>query len=267
MVKVKDQFCVDRYEASMVEPEQGRQLSPYYPPHPLHAMDRYKYWTDPDNYDWDAGAPRRPEEEDRTTRFKMDFPELPEWQIKTPRYKVKATAEKGLIPNAYVSYFMAKAACEEAGKRLCKTEEWETACRGENNTENPYGDEYKAEACNTRRLAHPTEKLYGFGRLGYMMTDPRYNLIKEGDKPLLEATGSRPECRSQWGEDGIYDMVGNLAEWTEDGKGKWYRRGTFKGGFYALHATKGCGKSEPGHAKIYYDYSIGTRCCLDVQEK
>lgn len=261
MVKVNDTYCVDRYEASMIEPEQNRRLSPNYPPHPYHARDRYSYWTDPE-YDLDGGILRLEEEEDRTTLIKMTFPKLPEWQIETERYRLKATSEQGVTPNAYVSYQMAKATCKTAGKRLCTEDEWMTACRGEKGTENPYGNEYLEGACNVRRLTHPALQLYG--RTGYFMSDPRYNIVTEADgKPLLEKTGSRPECRSPWGEDGIYDMVGNLAEWVEDGR-KW-KRGTFRGGFYSLHSPNGCSKAETGHSKVYYDYSIGTRCCTDAK--
>ena len=95
------------------------------------------------------------------------------------------------------------------------------------------------------------------------MTDPRYNLLSYDGSPLLAKTGAHLECVSKWGDDGIYDMVGNLAEWVEDGrKGN---RGTFLGGFYAIHAKIGCDKEEPAHGKYYYDYSIGARCCSALQ--
>ena len=260
MTKVKDTYCVDRFETSMADADQSRTLSPYYPPHPWHARDRFGYWTDPD-YNENEGALKLTEEDDRTTKIIMDFPPLPAWQIKTTRYRVLALSHRDVIPNAYISYYMAKEACEHSGKRLCTNEEWLTACRGEEDREFPYGNEFRDGICNVRRQTHPALRLYG--RTGYFMSDPRYNLITEPDgRPLLEKTGRYPECRSRWGDDGIYDMVGNLAEWVEDGsKGP---RGTFRGGFYSLYTPKGCGKDQTGHSKKYYDYSIGARCCMDA---
>jgi hypothetical protein len=53
-------------------------------------------------------------------------------------------------------------------------------------------------------------------------------------------------------------MVGNLDEWVEG-----ETRPVFVGGFYARSTTKGCEARVDSHAPAYYDYSLGTRCCLD----
>jgi hypothetical protein len=55
-------------------------------------------------------------------------------------------------------------------------------------------------------------------------------------------------------------MVGNLDEWVND------PRGVFMGGFYSRQTDKGCEKEEPAHSyRVYYDYSLGTRCCKDLR--
>ncbi|MEM6733833.1 MAG: SUMF1/EgtB/PvdO family nonheme iron enzyme, partial [Myxococcota bacterium] len=61
-----------------------------------------------------------------------------------------ALAAVGLqqMPRAEVSWYQAKAACENAGKRLCTVEEWERACRGANLFVYPYGDSIDDHACN-----------------------------------------------------------------------------------------------------------------------
>lgn len=44
MVNVAGHFCVDRWEASVVDADSGRPLSPYYPPHPRLANIMHKHW-------------------------------------------------------------------------------------------------------------------------------------------------------------------------------------------------------------------------------
>jgi hypothetical protein len=58
-----------------------------------------------------------------------------------------------------------------------------------------------------------------------------------------------------WGNDAIYDMVGNLDEWVDDGEG------AFMGGFFARSTRLGCDARIAVHPKPYADYSLGVRCC------
>jgi hypothetical protein len=51
-------------------------------------------------------------------------------------------------------------------------------------------------------------------------------------------------------------MVGNLDEWIDDPKGK------FLGGFYSRSTRDGCEASITAHPRVYFDYSLGVRCCL-----
>ena len=52
-------------------------------------------------------------------------------------------------------------------------------------------------------------------------------------------------------------MVGNVHEWADDG--------AFHGGYYLDTKIngEGCDYTTTAHAKIYYDYSTGFRCCAD----
>ena len=86
----------------------------------------------------------------------------------------------------------------------------------------------------------------------------RYTLIAS-DAPVLRVGGASQGCVSRWGQDGIYDMVGNLDEWVEDPKG------SFRGGFYARRVTVGCEARISSHSHTYFDYSTGTRCCKDAR--
>jgi len=109
--------------------------------------------------------------------------------------------------------------------------------------------------CNVYRLIHPAAVLHGSASLGHR--DPRLNLVYEGESPLLRTTGETAACASHWDDDRIFDMVGNVDEWVEDGM--------FLGGFYSRSTTQGCESKVSVHAPAYYDYSTGTRCCRDAE--
>jgi hypothetical protein len=236
-----DTYCVDRWEVSTVDKSTGQPLSPFYPPNPVLLRRVRELWQNEAGLIGDEAARRMP------------LPDLPTWQ-KTHRFEPKAVSVPSVIPQAYLSYEMARSACENAGKRLCSKPEWLRACKGESQNRFPYGENFIRSRCNIHRLHHPAFVLHGDSSVGH--TDPRLNLIVEapGD-PLLRLTGATPGCASTWHGDAIFDMVGNLDEWVDD------QRGVFVGGFYARATTQGCLAEISSHAEIYYDYSTGTRCC------
>jgi formylglycine-generating enzyme required for sulfatase activity len=166
----------------------------------------------------------------------------------------RAINGRGVVPQAYLSYHSAKRACERAGKRLCTEAEWERACRGQENRNFPYGDAFREPPCNVSQLQHPAFVLHSLSSSGHL--DPRLNLlVAGGEEPVLWLTGSSEQCKSRWGDDAIYDMVGNLDEWVAD------ERGVFRGGFYARKADKGCGGWGLAAAK-----TPGCRACPDAKQ-
>jgi sulfatase modifying factor 1 len=246
MVKVSPKaarpFCVDRYEAMMVDARTGAVLSPYYPPEPGKARFLEELWRKKIG----SGT-----ELEKATRL----PELPAWQ-RQKGLEPKAVSKRGRVPQGYVSGKDAEAACKNAGKRLCSRDEWKTACRGEQDRQFPYGDKYEQGWCNVFREAHPGVLLWEDPTINH--TDPRFNLVKSEKGPLLRHTGATDRCASKWGDDAIYDMVGNLDEWIEDPEG------TFVGGFYARGKKDGCDSAVESHVLSYADYSTGARCCADL---
>jgi sulfatase-modifying factor enzyme 1 len=242
MVAVAGRFCVDRYEATFVENDGGELLSPYYPPSPKLAVTLLESWSR-----------AREDEPDGTLARFMPLPVLPaHHQI---AFRPKAMAWPGSVPSAYVSGDLAAEACAAAGKRLCKEVEWVTACRGEKNTAFPYGPRYVQNACNVFREDHPARLLHNDFSNGLL--DPRLNLVQSEGKDLLRVTGGTPACVSRWGDDGIFDMVGNLDEWVDD------PQGAFVGGFYSRATRNGCDSRVGAHPRSYFDYSTGVRCCKD----
>jgi formylglycine-generating enzyme required for sulfatase activity len=171
--------------------------------------------------------------------------------------KVKAVSKRGVKPQAYISRNEAEQACENAGKRLCSDEEWLTACKGKKPTQFPYGDERKDGHCNDAGVSS-FNHYYGAGgvepdKSAYTwanMNDPRLNQLGGG----LAPTGKFKKCKNGFD---VYDMVGNLHEWTGA------KSGTFRGGYYLdTHINgDGCEYRTTAHDAKYHDYSTGFRCC------
>jgi formylglycine-generating enzyme required for sulfatase activity len=170
--------------------------------------------------------------------------------------KVRARSARSRVPQAYVTRDEAERACAAAGKRLCSDDEWVGACKGRRPTLFPYGDAWQPGRCNDRGES-PFNRLFGAGKeapeSAYTfdnLNDPRLNQLPR----TLAATGKFARCRNAYG---LFDMVGNLHEWTAD------PRGTFRGGYYLdVHKNgAGCDYRTVAHGPKYRDYSIGFRCC------
>jgi hypothetical protein len=238
-------YCVDRYESALVDLGTGQRLSPYYHPSKEQVTKQFELYSA------------------RTIVSQPGSPVAP-WEV-VPRPAVfqlegfvspKAVSERGAVPNGYLNREVAELACRNAGKRLCTEEQWVTACRGQAGLKYPYGARYVDGKCNVFRSVHPARVLHRDPSIGHL--DPRLNQVREGDDPLLRPTGATPDCRSEWGADAIFDMVGNLDEWIDEPSG------TFLGGFFSRSTREGCDSSIESHAPSYFDYSLGVRCCLSL---
>ncbi len=166
----------------------------------------------------------------------------------------RAVSKRGAVPQSNISQIAASAACVAAGKRLCTDTEWLRACRGAANTTYPYGSTRAPGVCNDARAVHPAVELYG-------TTDAW--IYSHLDSPCLTQepnglapTGSHTGCVT---ENGVFDMMGNIHEWTAD------TAGTFRGGYYVdtVLNGNGCVYATTAHDVSYSDYSTGFRCCAD----
>lgn len=243
MVLVSGSYCVDRYEVHLLDMGQGRELSPHYPPNKRFSVSLYERWHQ------EAAAPRG------ILGRSLTLPAPPRFQL-IEDFEPRAVSQSHVLPAGYLSFQAAELSCKNAGKRLCTRAEWVNACRGEHNSQFPYGYDYEPGTCNVHREHHPAQLLHGNSSKNHM--DPRLNLTHDMQGPLLRVTGATERCVSAWGNDGIYDMVGNLDEWIDDPEG------TFLGGFYARATKAGCDAAIDSHDPGYMDYSLGTRCCLDL---
>ncbi|HTJ81774.1 MAG TPA: SUMF1/EgtB/PvdO family nonheme iron enzyme, partial [Polyangiaceae bacterium] len=243
MVLVPPSLCVDRYESALADVESGTLLSPYYAATPnLMAGARGDFAT------------RRERTGDLFARA-LPLPALSEWQS-TANITPIAIPLRDVQPSGYVTGLVARAACEAAGKRLCKLDEWRKACKGSMGAQFPYGPTYREAACNVATKEHPAALLHDNASIGHL--DPRLDALSYPGAPRPFPAGSIPTCASRWGDDAIYDMVGNIDEWVDE------KGGAFAGGFFARGTTNGCEAIVTAHPESYLDYSTGVRCCRDA---
>jgi hypothetical protein len=181
--------------------------------------------------------------------------EHPPYERLEPGHVYVARSKPGVLPQAYISAAQASAACGQAEKRLCQPVEWRAACGGAEGLAFPYGPTRVPGTCHDSGTApmlvyHADTLKKGWGPDD--LNDPRLNQL-DG---TVAKTGAFPGCVNDFG---IFDMVGNLHEWTAD------PNGTFQGGFWldtAQHGD-GCAYRTIAHEFEYHDYSTGFRCCAD----
>lgn len=167
-------------------------------------------------------------------------------------FDVRAVSVPDAVPQGYVSGDQAGLACEASGKRLCTNEEWLRACRGPAGTTYPYGETLEPGVCNDARAAHPAIEYFGTTE-SWIWSELGNACVGQLDDALAR-TGAHPGCVT---DEGLFDMMGNLHEWTSD------PAGTFRGGFYVDTELNGpgCLYATTAHDTGHWDYSTGFRCC------
>jgi formylglycine-generating enzyme required for sulfatase activity len=120
--------------------------------------------------------------------------------------KVSFGAQEGYEnhPMTMVTWFGAWAYCEYYGWHLPTEMEWEKAARGTDTRPFPWGDEILRENANFYASRDPFENMKTFGS----RTTPVgfYNGTRYGDYQTLDSASPY----------GLYDMAGNVWQWTGD---------------------------------------------------
>ena len=138
---------------------------------------------------------------------------------------------KGALPRTYISLYQAMDSCYSVNKRLCTAEEWMVACAGPYTWKYPYGQRYEPHGCVT----HDT---------------------------MPVPSGSKPECRTFFG---VFDMSGNLLEWTSTRAAE---NGAFSyvmGGFWDSGPKSACRDKRYSYYPQNRHNPVGFRCCRDVK--
>lgn len=157
-------------------------------------------------------------------------------------------------PPANASWYEAKAACEKAGKRLCTTEEWVSACQSAaaidddlsgsfaddyvEGNQFPYADWHEARWCRDSQADQLDKagKVTRTGRAGM--------------------TGSNPRCATPAG---VFDLGGNVAEWA----GADEELAVLLGGDYRSKDKAACFRPNSTFGPGHKNDRIGFRCCSD----
>lgn len=201
-------------------------------------------------------------------RFYIDKYEVTNLQYKkfidetgrrSPKHFRNRTYPQGKVdhPVTFVTWYDAKEYCEWAGKRLPTDEEWEKAARGTDGRTYPWGNDFGIERANTPQ---------------------RWAQIKQqGDTTPVGAfeKGVSPY--------GVYDMSGNVWEWTSswyeaypgnktasENYGEHYK--TLKGGSWFDCSFYKCGISSPVYNRSFFALKVnndtfGFRCAKAADKK
>jgi hypothetical protein len=131
------------------------------------------------------------------------------------------------MPKENVTWLEARNLCQSVDKKLCSLSEWEDACKGVDRTRYPYGNVADPAACNTNGAA-------------------------------VVPSGSKTACRNAIG---LYDMSGNLAEWTDrDGDAE------VRGGAYDTPIGQASCLDALAQRKDTGSPRVGFRCCRRLPE-
>lgn len=160
----------------------------------------------------------------------------------------------GEKPTVFVNWQEAQRACGSVGKRLCARSEWTLACEGPKRAPYPYGWERLPSPCNVGR---PVEEVDA-----KKLIDPRTRAAELERLWQAEPSGSHPDCQSPFG---VFDMVGNVDEWTDNREEGTRVVSTLNGGYWGP-VRNTCRLTTKTHGPDFQFYQIGFRCCSEARD-
>ncbi len=143
------------------------------------------------------------------------------------------------FPLTHVNWTEAQNLCSKMEKRLCFEDEWEFACEGEAAVPYPYGFVRDGKKCNHD---FPEEQL---------VTAPDVFIDRR------VANDALPQCKSPFG---VFNLVGNVDEWTTRYNRKTPKRSILRGGWWLIGRNR-CRAATDNHSEIYAGMQTGFRCC------
>lgn len=155
----------------------------------------------------------------------------------------RSCAKAGVLPWTSVTQAEAAAACSAAGMQLCTQTQWELACRaGATGDAWSFGTNpttYRNDVCND--VEHTANAV----------------------TPAVWTTGSGAQCFTNSAQGDIFDLSGNVSEWTSTpvvSNGNTYYR--VRGGNYTSYGpATACGFSFVLDVPTFANADLGFRCC------
>jgi Sulfatase-modifying factor enzyme 1 len=171
----------------------------------------------------------RPEETSRFCPENMEYVKVGENRFCIDKYEWPN--KKGAMPRSFISLYQAMDSCASAaGKHLCTSDEWTLACTGPYGWKYPYGAAYEPHACVTQDTS-------------------------------ARPSGTKVECRGYFD---VYDMGGNLAEWTNTKSNRNPQFYNVKGGFWESGPRSGCFDVRYSYYPQNRHNPVGFRCCKEA---
>lgn len=191
--------------------------------------------------------------------------------------RYEAPNRAGALPLVMYTFVEAEAWCAARDRRLCFDDEWLAACAGPDGLAYPYGATRVPGTCNDDATwrAYTQSLLNGWPAAASSPTidsldalfaaaravSPTAAAAADHVAALYQGSGggARAGCV---GPAGVYDLVGDVEEWTRrrDG-GQPQFHGNLKGRYWAEART--CQSSVLVHGDTFRFYEIGFRCCRD----
>lgn len=279
MSNIEGLFCIDKYEASIVDQTSGDYASAHY------IASNEGIQNNEWQYTFFKNLAIPPDKLKQLLQEKQLLSMPPRAAETYQGFKPKAVSERPVLsPASYLSRMIAEQACTNAGKRLCTRKEWYKACVGPEGPSPyikeegkdkgkeifpvayPYGASYEKGKCNIGLQVNRWPPGLLGRKNNHEMLDPRIGTLHGKDGfPMRRATTAFSDCTNSYG---VYDMVGNVHEIVADiykAKRGPKQRAVFVGSHYARSAKESCAEATNGHWFGYSDYSIGFRCCKDIQ--
>ena len=165
-----------------------------------------------------------------------------------------ACSRGGVLPWTNVTWTEARDACcamnvggcpgpTEVGWRLCEAPDWQRACEATSGT---CRWSY-ATSCST------SQPMTCNG-------DEVDSSPAPGDQDAIATTGAFPMCRAEWGARDVFDLSGNVKEWTATAvaPGVYQQRG---GAYTTIEAGRACDFDFTVAAQTFSFPNTGFRCC------
>ena len=192
--------------------------------------------------------------------------------------RYEAPNRAGALPLVMYTFVEAEAWCAARGRRLCFDDEWTRACEGLDAWAYPYGTTHQPGVCNDEEIwrtyspsllsawppsvsspeATSLETLLDAARgvsTAAAGSADHIEWLYQGE-PSGDATG----CT--YADEGVYDLCGNVEEWTRRRDGGYTDfHGNLKGRYWA--ETRTCQSNITSHGDYFRFYEIGFRCCSD----